>query len=121
MKALIFAALPAAALLASGPANAQVSSTNDPAPGASSLMHSDFTTAEREIRAAPVAANDPARAINLGIALAKTGRRGEAAQLFQSVLMQDDVEMIVADGQTVMSHQLAERALQSLQNGALSR
>ena len=30
-------------------------------------------------------------------------------------------EMIVADGQTVMSHQLAERALQSLQNGALSR
>lgn len=84
-------------------------------------MRSDFTNAEREIRGAKVDASDPARAINLGIALAKNGHRDEAAQLFQSVLAQDDVEMIVADGETVRSHQLAERALQSLQNGVLSR
>jgi hypothetical protein len=29
--------------------------------------------------------------------------------------------MIVANGETVMSHAVAERALASLQNGALSR
>lgn len=121
MRTYLFAALPVAALLVSAPASAQFGSYNDPAPGYSSLMHSDFTTAEREIRGANVAANDPARAINLGIALAKTGRRDEAAQLFHSVLTQDDVEMIVANGETVMSHDLASRALASLQNGVLSR
>ncbi len=121
MKAYIFAALPAAAFVIASPAaGAQLGSYNDPAPGASSLMHSDFANAEREIRGANVAANDPARAINLGIALAKTGRKDEAAQQFRSVLMQDDVEMVVADGQTVTSHALAERALASLQNGVLS-
>ena len=120
MRTLLFAVLPASALLVPGPANAQLGSYNDPAPGASSLMRSDFTNAEREIRGAAVAADDPARAINLGIALAKTGRRGEAAQLFNSVLAQEDVAMIVADGQTVMSHDLAARALASLQNGVLS-
>ena len=120
MRKIFFAALAAAALVVSAPASAQLGSYNDPAPGYSSLMHSDFTTAEREIRGANVAANDPARDINLGIALAKTGRRAEAAQLFRGVLMQDDVEMIVANGQTVTSHQLAERALASLQDGALS-
>jgi len=103
MKAFIFVTLPAALVIASPAAGAQLGSYNDPAPGASSLMHSD-----------------PARAINLGIALAKTGRKDEAAQQFRSVLMQDDVEMIVADGQTIASHVLAERALASLQNGVLS-
>src|SRR5437868_6809799 len=107
MRTLFLAALPAAALLVPGPASAQLSTVNDPAPGYSSLMRSDFTTAEREIRGANVAADDPARAINLGIALAKTGRRAEAAQQFNSVLAKDNVEMIVADGQTVMSHDLA--------------
>jgi len=120
MKAFIFAALPAALVIASPAAGAQFGSYNDPAPGASSLMHSDFANAEREIRGAKVDASDPARAINLGIALAKTGRKDEAAQQFRSVLMQDDVEMVVADGQTVTSHVLAERALASLQSGVLS-
>lgn len=119
MRSLFFAALPAAALLVSSPASAQLS-YSDPAPGASSLMHSDFANAEREIRGAKVDASDPARAINLGIALAKTGRRDEAARLFNSVLAQADVEMVVADGQTLMSHQVAARALQSLQDGVLS-
>ena len=120
MKTLAILALPVAAILFASPANAQISTVNDPAPGYSSLMRSDFTTAEREINA-KLAASDPARAINLGIALAKTGRRDEAAQLFRSVLSQADVEMIVANGETVMSHQVAERALASLQNGVLSR
>ena len=122
MRFVILAALPAAALLASAPASAaQLGSYNDPAPGASSLMRSDFSNAEREIRGAKVDASDPARAINLGIALAKTGRRAEAAEQFRSVLTQEDVEMVVANGETVMSHAVAERALASLQSGVLSR
>ena len=120
MRTYLFAALPVAALVFASPASAQLGSLNDPAPGYSSLMHSDFGMAEREIRSSKVAANDPARAINLGIALAKTGRKDEAAQQFRNALMQDDVEMVVANGQTVMSHDLAERALASLQNGVLS-
>ena len=122
MRFVILAPLPAAALLASAPASAaQLGSYNDPAPGASSLMRSDFSNAEREIRGAKVDASDPARAINLGIALAKNGQRDEAAKLFNSVLAQDDVQMVVADGETLSSHQVAERALQSLQSGVLSR
>jgi hypothetical protein len=120
MKAFILAALPAAFVIASPASAAPLGTYNDPAPGASSLMHSDFSGAEREIRGSSVDASDPARAINLGIALAKTGHRDEAAQLFNSVLAQADVEMIVADGQSVMSHAVAARALASLQNGVLS-
>lgn len=121
MKALILAALPTAALLVSAPAAAQFSQVNEPAPGAASLLNSDYARAEREIRAANVSKYDPARAINLGIALAKQGRKADAAKQFNRVLMEEDVEMIVADGQTVMSHQVAQRALASLQNGVLSR
>lgn len=120
MKTLTLAALPAL-VSASPAAAAQLGSYNDPAPGYSSLLHSDFTNAEREIRGSKVAAGDPAAAINLGIALAKTGRRAEAAEQFRSVLMKDDVEMVVANGETVMSHAVAKRALASLQNGVLSR
>lgn len=120
MKALVLAALPAVALLAS-PASAQFAQVNDPAPGASSLLSSDYSTAEREIRAANVSKYDPARAINLGVALAKQGRKDDAAKQFNRVLLEADVEMVVADGKTVMSHDLARYALASLQDGILSR
>nr|NUR38305.1 hypothetical protein [Sphingomonas sp.] len=122
MKALILAALPTAALLVATPATAaQFGQVNDPAPGAASLLSSNFANAEREIRAADVSKYDPARSINLGIALAKQGRKDDAAKQFNRVLMEEDVEMVVADGNTVMSHDLAQRALASLQNGVLSR
>lgn len=122
MKALILAALPTAALLISAPATAeQFAQVNDPAPGAASLLNSDYASAEREIRAANVSKYDPARSINLGIALAKQGRRDDAAKQFNRVLMEQDVEMVVADGQTVMSHEVAQRALTALENGVLSR
>ena len=122
MKALILAALPTAALFFATPAAAgQFSQVNDPAPGAASLLSSNYANAEREIRAANVSKYDPARSINLGIALAKQGRRDDAAKQFNRVLMEEDVEMIVADGQTVMSHEVAQRALSALQSGVLSR
>lgn len=121
MKALLLAALPAAALVASAPANAQFAQVNDPAPGYSSLMNSNYSSAEREIRSANISKYDPARSINLGVALAKQGRRDEAAKQFNRALLETDVEMVVADGRTVMSHDLARYALASLQNGVLSR
>jgi hypothetical protein len=121
MKLLILAALPTAALLVPAPAVAQFATVNDPAPGYSSLLGADYATAEREIRAANVSKYDPARSINLGIALAKQGQREQAAKQFNCVLMEADIEMVVADGQTVMSHDLARRALASLENGVLSR
>lgn len=120
MKALIFA-IPAA-LLAAAPAAAQVgTTTNDPAPGYSSLLGANYANAEREIRSANVSVYDPARSINLGIALAKTGRSDEAAKQFRSVLLEEDVEMVVANGQTVMSHDVARRAMAALQDGTFSR
>lgn len=121
MKALVLAALPTAALLIASPATAQFGQVNDPAPGAASLLSSNYANAEREIRAADVSKYDPARSINLGIALAKQGRKDDAAKQFNRVLMEEDVEMVVADGQTVMSHEVAQRALTALENGVLSR
>lgn len=121
MKTRIFAALPVAALLAPAPAIAQFATVNDPAPGYSSLMSADYGKAEQEIRAANVSAYDPARAINLGIALAKTGRTDDAAKQFRSVLSEEDVEMVVANGRTAMSHDLARFALATLQDGAVHR
>jgi hypothetical protein len=121
MKALIIVALPAAMLLLPAPAVAQFAQVNDPAPGYSSLLSSDYSAAEREIRSANVSKFDPARSMNLGIALAKQGRRDDAAKQFNRVLLEADVEMVVADGKTAMSHDLAHYALASLQNGVLSR
>jgi hypothetical protein len=120
MKVFILAALPSA-LLVPAPAVAQFAQVNDPAPGYSSLLGADYATAEREIRASNVSKFDPARSINLGVALAKQGRRADAAKQFNRVLMEADVEMVVANGKSVMSHDLARYALASLDNGVLSR
>jgi hypothetical protein len=120
MKTLTLAVL-SGALLIPAPAVAQFAQVNDPAPGAASLLNSDFAGAEREIRAANVSKYDPARSINLGIALAKQGQKDAAARQFNHVLLEENVEMVVADGQTVMSHEVAQRALGALQNGVLSR
>lgn len=118
MKALVLLGLPA--LLLSAPASAQFSQVNESAPGSASLLSSDYAGAEREIRGADVSKYDPARSMNLGIALAKQGNKADAAKQFNKVLMEADVEMVVANGSSVMSHDLARRALASLQNGALS-
>ena len=114
--------LAAAAACTSAPAAAaQLGPTREAAPGYSSLLKSDYSSAEKEIRAANVSAYDPARSINLGIALAKQGDRAGAAKQFNQVLFEEDVEMVVADGETAMSHDVARRALAALQNGPLSR
>lgn len=120
MKIIAISALGTAIVVAT-PAAAQLGQVNDPAPGYSSLMTANYANAEREIRAADVSKYDPARSINLGVALAKQGRRDEAAKQFNKVLLEQDVEMVLANGATAMSHEVAQRALASLQDGALSR
>ena len=120
MKTLLVA-LSGAFLVSAPAAAAQFGPVNDPAPGYSSLMKSDYSSAEREIRASNVSEYDPARSINLGIALAKQGDRAGAAKEFNRVLLEEDVEMVVANGQTAMSHDVARRALAALKNGPLSR
>jgi len=121
MKAYLIAAALPPALLFSVPAAAQFGPVNDPAPGYSSLMSANYGKAEQEIRAANVSAYDPARAINLGIALAKTGRGDEAAKQFKSVMLEENVEMVVANGETAMSHDIAQRALTALEDGTFKR
>lgn len=121
MKTIFFAAAPLAALIASTPAAAQLVTSDDPAPGYSSILNSNYSNAEREIRSAQTSPTDPARAINLGIVLAKTGHRDEAAVQFQRVLTQEDVQFVVANGSAVSSHEVAQRALAALQNGVLAR
>jgi C-terminal processing protease CtpA/Prc len=52
---------------------------------------------------------------------AKTGRREAAERSFRRVLLQDEVQMVLVNGETASSHEIASRALASLQNGVLSR
>ena len=120
MKRSSLAILFGAALLA-GPAMAQSSVKDDPAPGAASLLGANFAKAEREIREAAVSRDDPARSINLGIALAMSGDKEKAAKEFNRALSADDVQVVVADGSTTSSHEIATRALTALERGELGR
>ncbi len=106
--------LPSAGLAQSGP-------YNDPTPGAASILGSNYSSAEREIRSADVSPYDPARSINLGIVFAKTGQRDKAAREFREVLREDDVQIVVASGKTYSSHDVASRALASLEAGTLGK
>ena len=121
MAARTFAISTAAALLLPTPALAQYLPQNDPAPGASSLMSSNFSSAEREIRGADVSRYDPARSINLGIAVAKTGQVEKAQREFNQVLREDDVQLVVANGRSYSSHEVAQRALDAMHGGVLSQ
>lgn len=78
----------------------------------------DYAAAEvqlsNEVR---IPRDDPARLINHGHVLAKTGRMAEAARAYQQALQADEVELILADGRVMNSREAAERALQSVSVG----
>ena len=110
----------AAALLVSSAAGAQEAEIGYSAGslGYQALMNGDYATAEKQILAGRVGKYDPARALNLGLVLAKTGRGGEAAAEFRRVLMHEDVELILGNGETMSSHAAAKAALNSLRGTA---
>ena len=75
-------------------------------------MARDFPTAERQLRASSeVAANDPARLINLGTVLIQTGRYAEGADLLEQARKSEDVELVLGNGRTMWSRDVARRAL----------
>jgi Flp pilus assembly protein TadD len=114
MKTILWASVALAGVAV--PAAAQPGPTNEPAPGYAAIKAADYAKAEREIREANVSKYDPARLINLGIVYAQTGQKDKAAKQFNRVLFQEDVEMVVAGGQTRSAHELARYALASLRN-----
>lgn len=90
--------------------------------GYSALLDSDYARAEAQLRSDNgVSSSDPARLINLGQVLARTGRTGEAARLFKQVRSSDNVEVVLADGRTMGSQEAANRALRALRTRFASR
>lgn len=90
-------------------------------PGAAALLDANFKKAEREIREASLSKHDPARAINLGYALAMSGDTDGAAKEFRRAMFADEVQLVVADGSTQSSRDIASRALAALEHGDLHR
>lgn len=65
--------------------------------------------------------DDPARLINLGIALARQGREKEARALFEKAMHQSDrLVLETANGEWKDSRHLAKLALKLLDSGALT-
>lgn len=81
--------------------------------GFDAIVAGDLTTAERQIEnARTVAANDPARLLNLGYIHMRTGRLQSAQRLFESVRDQrESVALHLANGEVADSRAIARRAL----------
>ena len=81
--------------------------------GFDAIIAGDLRTAESQIEnARTVAANDPARLINLGYIHMRTGRTQSAQRLFESVRDQrSGVALHLANGDVADSRDVARRAL----------
>lgn len=82
--------------------------------GAQAILNADYATAERQLDDFRVYERDPGRLINLGVVFAKTGRTDAAIRHFEQVLEEAEIELILADGRTMPSHDIARAALRSL-------
>jgi len=81
------------------------------------MVDGDYARAEQQLREDNrVDRNDPARLINLGQVLAKTGRASEAAILFAQAMRGEDIELVLADGRVMSSREAARRALETVKN-----
>lgn len=90
--------------------------------GFNALVEADYSTAESQLRAKNrVARNDPARLINLGVVLARTGRSDQAARLFERAMEAEEVELILANGEQLSSREAARRAMRALNLSLLDR
>ena len=119
MNGLSLAMFAAVAVAASAPVAAQQVEIGYPpgSLGVRAIMSADFAEAERQLDDFRVHKHDPARLINLGYVLSKTGRAEAASRLFQQVLEEDSVDLILADGRTMSSHEIARAELRDLQAG----
>ncbi len=82
------------------------------------IVTADYVRAESQLnKEVRIPRDDPARLINHGQVLAKTGRLAEAATLFRKAMAADEIELILADGRVMSSREAARRALQSVSVG----
>lgn len=79
--------------------------------GTEAIVSGNYAMAERQIRGSDISKYDPARALNLGLVLEKTGRTDGAAKQFRRVLLEDDIDLELANGRTMSSHEAARQAL----------
>jgi len=90
--------------------------------GYAAMMSRDYVTAEAQLRALDgVDAADPARLINLGQLLIRTGRLAEGTALLDQARKVEDVELVLADGRTMWSRDVARRALATVTTSYASR
>jgi len=90
--------------------------------GYAPLIEGRNADAVEELQRSPkLKQDDPARLINLGIALARQGREAEARAMFEAAMRQSDrLVLETADGNWKDSRHLARLAIKMLDNGALS-
>lgn len=91
--------------------------------GYDALVAGDNDAAVEQLEAAnSVRKDDPARLINLGQAYVRTGRLGDAAQMFMSAMNSNrSFDLELADGTVINSREAARQALDNLNNRLASR
>lgn len=90
--------------------------------GFAAMMARDYVTAEAQLRALDgVEASDPARLINLGQLLIRTGRHAEGAALLDQARKVEDVELVLGNGKTMWSRDVARRALATVTTSYAAR
>ena len=113
----------ALAFLAQGPVEAVAGPQADYDVGYEELVSNENAAARKAIENCDeLAENDPARLINHGIALARTGEYDAARAEFRTAAMaRDSVELQTAGGAWVDSRRLARKALAMLDKGEFAR
>ena len=113
----------ALALLAQGPVEVVAGPQADYDVGYEELVSNENAAARKAIENCDeLAENDPARLINHGIALARTGEYDAARAEFKTAAMaRDSVELQTASGAWVDSRHLARKALAMLDKGEFAR
>ncbi len=123
MKAHVLAGLALGLAALAAPVAAQQAELGYPrgSLGFEALSADDLRTAELQLKSGAVARYDPARLINIGQVYARTGRTEQAERMFLRAQRAEEVELVLGNGRTVSSGEVAERALQLLRAGYFRR
>lgn len=86
--------------------------------GYTALTSGDYQRAEQQLQGQDgVAADDPARLINLGQVYAKTGRYEEALKAYTAAMKsKKQFDLVLADGRVISSREAAKLALANLRS-----